>query len=210
MQWPSEIYNQGPNPVNPTSIAIAKAFAPYIRVNMMVRDAIEISKIKEMLLRNGYTGSNISYYVINHFSIWTRDVGPIFVKDSNNKLKVGNFDFNNYSRNGNKLYVNTESQIDKLVAEKLKLPVISTNLISEGGAIESNGRGTLMLTESVILKRNPNMTKQQIEKEYKRVLGVKKFIWLKKGLAEDDRITSGHINEIARFTNPNTILLGQV
>jgi agmatine deiminase len=67
-----------------------------------------------------------------------------------------------------------------------------------------------MTTESVALKRNPGMSRLQIENEYKRVLGVKKVIWLKKGLAEDDRITGGHINEIARFSDPNTVLLAQV
>lgn len=163
-----------------------------------------------MLKKNGYTGANVRYYVVNHFSIWARDVGPIFVKDSQNRLNVVNFGFNNYGRGGDPYYINVEGQVDNLTAQQLKLPVISSNLISEGGAIESNGRGTLMITESVALNRNPGLTRTQIENEYKRVLGVRKVIWLKQGLAEDDRITSGHINEIARFANSHTILLAQV
>ena len=137
-------------------------------------------------------------------------MGPIFVKDRQNRLKVVDFGFNNYSRDGDPHYIDVEGQVDRLTAQKLGLPVINTKLVSEGGAIETNGRGTMMVTEAVALKRNPGMTKKQIEDEYKRVLGVKKVIWLKKGLAEDDRITSGHINEMARFANPNTILLAQV
>ncbi len=211
MQWPSEIYNQdADHPVSPVIINIMKAFAPYIRVNVMARNDDEVTEIENMLKDSGYPGTNIHFYVINHLSIWTRDVGPIFVKDSQNKLNVVDFGFNNYSRDGSQDYINTESQVDKSVAQLFKLPIISTKLISEGGAIESNGQGTLMTTESVVLKRNPQMTKQQIEDEYKRVLGVKKIIWLKNGLAEDDRITSGHINEIARFVDTNTILLAQV
>lgn len=210
MQWPSEVYNQGDHPVNPVIINIMKALEPYIRVNVMVRNNYEITEIENVLKNSGYSGTNIHFYVINHLSIWTRDVGPIFVKDSQNKLNVVDFGFNNYSRNGSQDYINVEGQVDKLVAQLCKLPVIDTKLVSEGGAIESNGQGTLMTTESVVLKRNPGMTKQQIEDEYKRVLGVKKIIWLKKGLAEDDHITSGHINEIARFTDPNTILLAQI
>lgn len=170
----------------------------------------EITQIKTLLKSKGYTGTNLHCYVINHLSIWTRDVGPIFIKDNQNRLNVVNFGFNNYSRDGSQYYISTESQVDKLVAQYLKLPVINTNLISEGGAIESNGRGTLMVPESVALKRNPSMTKLQIENEYKRVLGLKKVIWLKKGLAEDDAITSGHINEFARFADPNTILLASI
>jgi Peptidylarginine deiminase and related enzymes len=210
MQWPSEVYNTGDRSVNPAMISIIKAFDPYIRVNVMARSVEEITAIKNLLKTNGYTGTNAHFYVINHYSIWTRDVGPIFVKDSAYRLNVVDFGFNNYSRDGNPAYINTEKQVDKLTAQTLKLPVISSSLVSEGGAIESNGRGVMMTTESVVLKRNPGMSKQQIENEYKRVLGVKKIIWLKKGLAEDDGITGGHINEIARFASTNTVLLAQI
>jgi len=210
MQWPSETYKTGDRNVVPDMINIIKTIAAYERVNLMTRDIYEIMNIKSLLKSNGYTSSNVHFYNINHLSIWTRDVGPVFVKDIQNKLNVVNFGFNNYSRNGSQFYINTESQVDKLTAQVLKLNIINTSLISEGGAIESNGMGTLMVAEAVALKRNPSMTKLQIENEYKRVLGVKKVIWLKKGLAEDDSITSGHINEFARFAGPNTILLAQV
>ena len=210
LQWPSEVYNTGAYPVNPVMIRIIKALDPYIRVNVMTRSIDEILQVRNLLKTSGYSGKNAHFYVINHMSIWTRDVGPVFVKDSRYLLHVADFGFNNYSRDGNQVYINTEKQVDRLTAQTLKLPVITSSLVSEGGAIESNGRGVMMTTESVVLKRNPGMTRLQIENEYKRVLGVKKIIWLKKGLAEDDRITSGHINEFARFASPNTILLAQV
>jgi agmatine deiminase len=210
MQWPSEVYNTGSNPVNPVIINIIKAFVPYIRVNVMVRSNSEIITVKNLLKTNGYSGTNAHFYVINHLSIWARDVGPIFVKDSKYLLNIVNFGFNNYSRGGNQAYINGEDQIAPITAQLLKLPVINSNIVIEGGAIESNGRGIMMTTESVALKRNPKMTKIQIENEFKRIFGLKKVIWLKKGLAEDDRITSGHINEIARFADSHTILLAQV
>lgn len=210
MQWPSETYTTGSRPVTTDIINIIKAFAPHVSVNLMIRSTNETTQIKNLLKSSGYFGSNVYYYIINHLSIWTRDVGPIFVKDSQNRLNVVDFGFNNYSRGGNPDYINIESQVDKLTAKQLGLPIIKSSLISEGGAIESNGKGTMMVPEQVALTRNPKLTKQQIEDEYKRVLGVKKVIWLKKGLAEDDNITSGHINEFARFSDPNTILLAQV
>ncbi|AEG60315.1 agmatine deiminase family protein [Desulforamulus ruminis] len=209
LQWPSEIYNTD-RPVYPVILNIIKSLDPYIRINLMVRSQEETNQIKDLLKNSGYTVNNVHYYVVNHMSIWTRDVGPIFVKSPQNKLQVVDFGFNNYSRSGNPDYIAAESQVDRLAAKLLNLPVIKTDLISEGGAIESNGRGTMMVTESVALSRNPKMSKAEIEKEYKRVLGVKKVIWLKKGLAEDDPITTGHIDEIARFANPNAILLAQV
>ncbi|MGC4001611.1 MAG: agmatine deiminase family protein [Anaeromyxobacter sp.] len=210
LEWPSEVYTAGDRDVTPAIINIIKSLDPYIRVNVMTRSIDEILRVKSLLKTNGYVGTNAHFYVINHLSIWTRDVGPIFVKDSAYRLNVVDFGFNNYSRDGNQTYINTEKEVDKLTAQVLKLPVITSSLISEGGAIESNGRGIMMTTESVVLKRNPGLSKQQIENEYKKVLGVNKIIWLKKGLAEDDGITSGHINEIARFASPNTILLAQI
>jgi len=210
LQWPEGEYSSASNPIYPVFIDIIKALDPYVRVNLILQSKEEIIQIEDLLKANGYSGSNVSYYTINHLSIWTRDVGPVFVKDSQNRLNVVDFGFNNYGRGASQYFIDVESQIDKLAAQLLKLPVISTNLVSEGGGIESNGRGTLMTTESVALNRNPGLTKNQIENEYKRVLGVKKVIWLKQGLAEDDLITKGHINEIARFASPDTILLAQI
>lgn len=210
MQWPSEVYNEGSRPVNAAMVNIIKAFDPYIRVNIAARSDDEIARIRDLLKSSGYTGSSAHFYVISHLSIWARDVGPVFVRDNQNKLNVVDFQFNNYSRDGSQDYINTENSINNQIAKLYGFPLISTSLVSEGGAIESNGKGTLMLVEAVALKRNPGMTRQQIENEYKRVLGVTKVIWLKKGLAEDDNITTGHINEFARFANANTVLLGQI
>lgn len=209
LTWPSDVYNRGDRPVYPVTINLVKALAQYIPVYMVAANNDEVAKIKNLLSQSGYSGKNVKYLIVNHYSIWARDIGPLFVKN-NNRLQVVNFGFNNYSRDGNPVYVNTESQVDKLTARQLGVPVINSSLVTEGGGIESNGRGTLMTTESVALARNPKMTKQQIESEYKRVLGVSKVIWLKKGLTEDDMITTGHINEIARFANPSTILLARI
>ncbi len=210
LMWPSRIYDDGEQPVSPVITNIIKSLARYERVNLMVQGQGTTARVKYLLKTAGYSGQNVHYYVIDHLSIWTRDVGPIFVRGGQHGLKVVNFGFNNYSRDGSPYYINLEGQIDQRAAQLLKLPIVQTKLISEGGAIESNGRGTMMVTESVALRRNAGMSKQEIEREYKRVLRIKKVIWLKKGLAEDDNITSGHINEIARFANPNTILLAQV
>ncbi|MEW6182980.1 MAG: agmatine deiminase family protein [Bacillota bacterium] len=210
MQWPSEVYNAGSDPVNPVMVSVVKGLAPYTRVNLLSRSEEETAEIKNLLKQSGLSGDNVHYYIVDHLSIWARDVGPIFVKNEKGKLNVVDFGFNNYSRDGDPDYIDVESRVDRRTAQLLGLPVVDSKLVSEGGAIESNGRGTLMVTESVALARNPGMSKKQIEDEYKRVLGIKKVIWLKKGLAEDDRITSGHINEVARFANPSTILLAQV
>lgn len=210
LQWPSEVYNSGSSPVNAVSARIIKTLAPYVQVNLMVKNNAETAQAKRLITAGGFSDSNVKYYVIDHYSIWARDVGPIFLKDNVGELGIPDFKFNNYGRDGNSVYVNTENQINNSIAQQFGIRMIDTNLVSEGGAIEQNGKGTIMVTASVALNRNPGMTLQQIENEYKRVLGVSKVIWLKKGLVGDDRITTGHINEIARFADANTILLAQV
>ncbi|BCV22962.1 agmatine deiminase family protein [Moorella sp. Hama-1] len=210
LQWPEEEYSTASDPVYPVFVDIIKAVDPFERVNLIVRSQDEIARVEDLLKANGYNAQNLYYYVIDHLSIWARDVGPIFVKDHLNRLHIVDFSFNNYGRGASQYFIDTESQIHRAVAQQLNLPLAGTNLVSEGGGVESNGRGTIMLTEAVALNRNPGMTKEEIENEYKRVLGAKKVIWLKQGLAEDDLITKGHINEIARFADPHTILLAQV
>ena len=89
--------------------------------------------------------------------------------------------------------------------------IFKTELAHEGGNIEVNGKGTLIVYESAVRHRNPNLSKEYIESEFKRVLGVSKVIWLKQGLAEDPngfyrRITGNyvgggvqHSDEFVRF-----------
>lgn len=209
VMWPSEIYNLNHSPVNPVMTEIVKSLAPYIKVNVAVSSDDEEARIKAFLLKYGCSGSNICYYTVRHYSIWARDVGPIFVRDNHNQLCVVNFQFNNYGRYGDYHYINTEGRVDIKIAQLLNVPVIHSRLVSEGGSVESNGKGTIILTESVALKHNTGLSKRQIEDEYKRVLGVKKIIWLKKGLAED-QVTDGHVDEFTRFADANTILLAQV
>ena len=210
LQWPSDVYNSGSKPVYPVTVRLIKAMAPYEKVNLAVRSEAQIAAVKNLLNTDGFKDTNVSYHVVDHYSIWARDVGPVFLKDQFGMHYVPDFGFNNYGRGGSTYYIATENSVDRQIAGQLGLPVIKTALVSEGGAVESNGRGTIMLVEAVALPRNPGMTKLQIENEYKRVLGASKVIWLKQGLKEDERITGGHINEFARFADPHTILLAQV
>jgi agmatine deiminase len=76
----------------------------------------------------------------------------------------------------------------------------------EGGSIDVNGKGTLLTTEQCLLNknRNPNLSKSEIEKFLKDHLGVRYVLWLKNGICGDD--TDGHIDDLARFVNPTTIV----
>src|SRR5690606_35655996 len=99
-----------------------------------------------------------------------QDPGPIFLRNDSGQLALADFKFLHPDKR-------TEA-IDRNTASKLNIPTIASNMISEGGAWQTNGEGTMICVEQVELDRNNSMTKKQVENEYKRVLGVKKIIWL--------------------------------
>ncbi len=99
-----------------------------------------------------------------------------------------------------------DNAVPKKLAELLDYPLVAPGMILEGGSIDVNGSGFLLTTESVLLNpnRNPEMSRFQIEKNLRKYLGVEHIIWLRGGLKGDD--TDGHIDDLARFVAPRTIV----
>jgi agmatine deiminase len=160
------------------------------------------------------------------FSYAQRD-GIMFMKNEKGEKKVLNFSWNMYG-----WYLDTTikdyTENDKkkratytaLYLKAFPYEQISSSIVNEGGAIETNGKGTILQVESVNMQRNPGMSRDRQESELKRVLNAKKIIWLKEGMAEDPSgwgtlITKnyfgigvkGHLDEFCRFVNDSTILL---
>ncbi|MFH0940162.1 MAG: agmatine deiminase family protein [Planctomycetota bacterium] len=96
--------------------------------------------------------------------------------------------------------------VPEKVAEILKLPCFHPRMVLEGGSIDVNGKGTLLTTESVLLNpnRNPMMSRKQIESRLDEYLAARQVIWLSGGIVGDD--TDGHIDDLARFVNANTVV----
>jgi agmatine deiminase len=111
-----------------------------------------------------------------------------FLKSNKGNLRVVDFNFNCYGDcEPSAERAKKKEGIDREIAALLALPVIKSKLINEGGDLDFNGQGTMMAVEAVELQRNPDLTRSQIETELLQVLGQKKMIWLKSGIAEDDR-----------------------
>ena len=157
-----------------------------------------------------------------------RDPGPIFLLNNNGEMKIADFDWNSYGyefvyrdfrlNNFDSLY----GEIEKREAARLGLDVISSEIVNEGGAFEVNGNGVMMAIEETALQRNPGKNIIEIENEYLRLTGSKKMIWLKRAIIHDRAFdgpaignwftggANGHIDEMARFVSPNTILLAKI
>ncbi len=140
-----------------------------------------------------------------HNDVWCRDHGPIFVKHrESGEIAVTDWEFNAWG--GKFPPWDEDNAIPGRVANSLGLRRFQGGMILEGGAIEINGQGQLLTTAAVLLNpnRNPRFDRGEIEQLLRDGLGVSDILWLEKGIEGDD--TDGHIDDLARFVDPRTIL----
>ena len=140
-----------------------------------------------------------------HDDVWCRDHGPIFVKQAaTGEVAVTDWEFNAWG--GKFPPWDGDNAIPGRIAATLGMQSFKGGMILEGGAIEINGAGQLLTTEAVLLNpnRNPHLSREQIEQLLRDGLGVSEILWLRQGIEGDD--TDGHIDDLARFVNPQTIL----
>lgn len=133
--------------------------------------------------------------------IWLRDTGPIFVR-ANNKLAASGFKFNGW---GGKYLLGRDADMAGIVAKFEGVSNSRHEFIIEGGALETDGMGTIITTRQCLLNknRNPGASETDIEKALKETLGTEKVIWLEDGLVNDH--TDGHVDNIARFLAPGVV-----
>jgi agmatine deiminase len=140
-----------------------------------------------------------------HNDVWCRDHGPIFVKHhSTGEVALTDWEFNAWG--GKFPPWDLDNTIPARIGSSLGKRSFGGGMILEGGAIEVNGTGQLLTTEAVLMNpnRNAGMSRGEIEQRLRDGLGVSEILWLKQGIEGDD--TDGHIDDLARFVNPNTIL----
>src|SRR3984893_15033279 len=147
----------------------------------------------------------ITYYEIPTNEPWCRDHGPIFLtRDSDPKLAVVDWDYNAWG--GKYPPCDLDEVVPTRIAEILGLPVFYPKMILEGGSIDVNGSGALLTTEGCLLNknRNPDLSREEIEKRMQENLGVREILWLGQGTEGDD--TDGHIDNLARFVSERTVV----
>lgn len=191
-------------------VEFIKKVATYETVFLIVADEKLKTKVSEMLETATVPLSKISFIIHKTNRSWMRDSGPIIVKNGNENEAL-NFNFNGWAKYKN---INLDKHVPAKVSHFLKLPLTQVfhkgkPVIVEGGAIDSNGKGTLLTTEECLLHpkiqvRNPNFTKEDYEAVFKEYLGIKNVIWLIDGIVGDD--THGHIDDLCRFVNEDTII----
>jgi agmatine deiminase len=177
---------------------------------LVVADEKLKSKVAEMLERAHVHVANVSYIIHKTNRSWMRDSGPIIVKNGS-KREALNFNFNGWAKYSN---FQLDKHVPSKVADFLNLPLTQVTykgkpVIVEGGAIDVNGKGTLLTSEECLMHpsiqvRNARFTKADYEAVFKEYLGVTNVIWVGDGIEGDD--THGHIDDLCRFVNEDTIV----
>lgn len=206
LSWPYDLDSFPEiNKVEKAYVLIIKAIHESEFVNLLVRDELMQTRVADLLKGAEVNLRRLKFHVVNYADVWFRDYGPTFVVNrSKKKLAMINWFFNAWGEKYPDLM--GDSRIPCIINDDLKLECFRPGIVLEGGSIDVNGCGTIITTEQCLLNRNrnPGLDKDQIEAYLREYLGACNIIWLKQGIAGDD--TDGHVDDIARFVDPTTVL----
>jgi agmatine deiminase len=188
------------------------------RVRILVNDAAARRQAAGRLERAGVDLDRVDFYPFPTDRVWTRDSGPLFlVRNSAAEREVA---LTHWLFTAWRKYANYQHDqlLPPRIGATLDLPIFpaldatadgSRHVVLEGGSIDVNGEGLLLTTEECLLspiqERNPGLTRADYERLFAHYLGVRKVLWLGCGIAGDD--THGHIDDLARFVGPRTVVM---
>jgi agmatine deiminase len=198
--WPGKIET-----IYPVYAEFIKRIAEGEMVNINVAD----EKMKEFavsqLQKAGADLNQVKFFFHPTNDAWCRDHGPAFLINTKEKKKmIVDWGYNAWG--GKYPPFDLDDVIPTLIAKHYNLPVVHPGIVMEGGSVEFNGKGTLLTTTACLLNknRNPHLNKKQIEEYLINYYGVSTILWLGDGIVGDD--TDGHIDDITRFVNEDTVV----
>jgi agmatine deiminase len=187
------------------------------RVRILVDDADSQQRARGLLDRVGVDLTQVDFVRAPTDRSWTRDTCPLFVKNGEGEVAITNWRFNGWAKYANH---RRDDAISDRIATRFRLrqwnPSVEVGgkpwrVVLEGGAIDVNGTGTLLATEECLLDpvqaRNPGLSREGLERVLATHLGVRKVLWLGRGIAGDD--THGHVDDLCRFTDEATVVVAQ-
>jgi agmatine deiminase len=175
-------------------------------VRILVQDAAVEEGARRVLSKAGADLDSVEFFRCPTDRVWTRDYGPIFVKDRRGRLSLTRWRFNAWAKYDD---WRRDAAVPAFIAKRLRLPVVTVDAVLEGGSIDVNGAGALLTTEECLLSpvqaRNPGMSRRDLELLLRKYLGAARVVWLGSGIAGDD--THGHVDDVARFVSTDTVAL---
>jgi len=198
--WPDKI-----DPIFPHYNQFIKEISKGEIVNINVIDKMMLQIVRQQLIENGTDITKIRFHLFPTNDAWCRDHGPAFLinPDAKDKKVIVNWGYNAW---GGKYPHDLDNKIPNLIAKQLKVPTYNPGIIMEGGSVDFNGKGTLITTTACLTheNRNPLLSQSQIEKYLIEYYGVEQVLWLGDGIEGDD--TNGHVDDITRFVNEDTVV----
>ena len=208
--WPGKL-----DPVRWAYAEIVRKLTPGERVRLLVQTPRIAAVAQTCLARAGVDLRRVEFILQPTDRGWTRDTGPLFVCRGRGRARrraIVHFHFNGWAKYPN---WRRDRRVPEMAARRLRVPLFEARaagreLVLEGGGIEVNGRGTLLTTEECYLDprvqvRNPGLGRAEYEAAFREYLGARHVLWLPRGLSGDD--THGHIDDLARFVNPRTLVM---
>jgi agmatine deiminase len=199
--WPGKL-----EAVVPTFVEMVRALHTGETVHINVLNAEREAAVRTLLKENGIS-TNVRFHQLPTDNEWCRDYGAFFLtrdgEGGRDRMAV-NWGFNNWGEKYPDYAQN--DHVPAYMAGVEGVPLVHGGLVLEGGAIDVNGAGTLLTTESCLLNynRNGDLDQATLEQRLRDVLGVQRILWLGDGIAGDD--TDGHVDDLTRFVAEDTVV----
>lgn len=199
--WPGKI-----EAIYPVYAEFIKRVAEGEKVNINVLNEAMKQKALGHLQQVGADVGNVQFFMHPTNDAWCRDHGPAFLINPQAAQKKIIVDWGYNAWGGKYPPFDLDDNIPTLIAQHYNVPVVYPGIVMEGGSVEFNGRGTLLTTRACLLNenRNPHLTQEQIETYLRNYYGVDHILWLGDGIVGDD--TDGHIDDLTRFVNADTVV----
>jgi agmatine deiminase len=203
--WPGKF-----SPIPWVYCEIVRHLASSEPVRLLVDDEAAERRARAALRRAAVPLGAVSFHLIPTDRVWARDFGPMFSVDAAGRPWVVDWRFNAWAKYDD---WKRDDRVAPAAARALGVGVVQPlhrggRVVLEGGAIDVDGRGLLLTTEECLLstvqERNPGFTRADYEALFAHHLGVKKVLWLGEGIVGDD--THGHVDDLARFVGPSTVV----
>ena len=205
--WPGKLA-----PIPWTYAEIVRVLHAHERVEILCHDETVQASAEQVLTAHGVNG-NYRLHLVPNDRVWVRDSGPTAVIAVDGTVALVNWEFTAWAKYPN---FARDAAVGSAVARITHRPLLEprrpdtgARVVLEGGAIDSDGSGTLLVTEecllSAIQNRNPGLSRAQYEDVFRDALGIHRTIWLGEGCVGDD--THGHVDDVARFVAPGVVAL---
>lgn len=199
--WPGKI-----DSIFPVYAKFIKLVSEGQKVNINVSGEAMQAKAMKYLQEAGANLAHVHFFMHPTNDAWCRDHGPAFLINPKADKKKVIVDWGYNAWGGKYPPFDLDDVIPTLIGQHFDIPVFNPGIVMEGGSVDFNGKGTVLTTTSCLLNenRNPHLSQEQIERYLIDYYGVENILWLGDGIVGDD--TDGHIDDITRFVNEDTVV----